>query len=71
MFGALAAGSKSGGYDSIEEAVTYMASLEKKTYIPIPENVAVYNQLFAEYQKLHDYFGREENQVMKNLKRRQ
>jgi len=70
MFGALAAGSKSGGYDSIEEAVAHMASLEKKTYIPIPENVQVYNQLFAEYQKLHDYFGRGSNQVMERLKRR-
>jgi len=70
MFGTLAAGSKFGGYDSIEESVTHMASLEKKTYIPIPENVAVYSQLFAEYQKLHNYFGRGSNQVMERLKRR-
>jgi len=48
-----------------------MASIEKKNYFPIPENVKAYNQLFTEYKKLHDYFGREENQVMKNLKRRQ
>ena len=70
MFGALAAGSKSGGYDSIEEAVAYMASCEKKTYLPIRENVEIYNRLFAEYQKLHDYFGRGINQVMERLKRR-
>ena len=70
MFGALAAGSKLGGYDSIEEAVACMASCEEKTYIPIPKNVEVYNRLFAEYQKLHDYFGRGENQVMENLKRK-
>jgi len=70
MFGALAAGSEAGGYDSIEEAVIHMASLEKKTYIPIPENVEVYNQLFTEYRKLHDYFGREGNQIMERLKRR-
>jgi len=70
MFGALAAGSKSGGYDSIEDAVEHMASLKKKTYLPIPENVKIYNQLFAEYQKLHDYFGRGINQVMERLKRR-
>lgn len=70
MFGAIAAGSESGGYDSIEDAVTYMASLEKKTYLPIPENVKVYHQLFAEYKKLHDYFGRGDNQVMERLKRR-
>ena len=70
MFGAIAAGSEAGGYDSIEDAVTHMASLEKKTYIPIPENVEVYNQLFVEYRKLHDYFGRGDNQVMERLKRR-
>lgn len=70
MFGAIVAGSEAGGYDSIEEAVTHMASIEKKTYLPIPENAKVYNQLFAEYQKLHDYFGRGSNQVMERLKRR-
>ena len=70
MFGAIAAGSEAGGYDSIEDAVTHMASLEKKTYLPIPENVEVYNQLFTEYRKLHDYFGRGSNQVMERLKRR-
>jgi L-ribulokinase len=68
MFGALAAGSEVGGYDSIEEAVTHMASIEKKTYLPLPENVKVYNQLFAEYKKLHDYFGRGDNQVMERLR---
>ena len=70
MFGALTAGSEAGGYDSIEEAVTHMASIEKKTYLPLPENVKVYNQLFAEYKKLHDYFGRGDNQVMERLRRR-
>lgn len=70
MFGAIAAGSEVGGYDSIKDAVTHMASIEKKTYLPIPENVKVYNQLFAEYKKLHDYFGRGDNQVMERLKRR-
>lgn len=70
MFGAIAAGSEAGGYDSIEDAVAHMASLEKKTYLPIPENVKVYNQLFAEYKKLNDYFGRGDNQVMERLRRR-
>jgi L-ribulokinase len=47
-----------------------MASLEKKTYLPIPENVEVYNQLFTEYRKLHDYFGLGDNQTMERLKRK-
>ena len=70
MFGAIAAGSEAGGYDSIEEAAAHMASCEEKTYLPIPKNVEIYNRLFAEYKQLHDYFGRGNNQVMDRLKRR-
>jgi L-ribulokinase len=29
----------------------------------------VYDKLFAEYVRLHDYFGRGENDVMKRLKK--
>ena len=68
MFGALAAGSDGGGYDSIEDAVARMASIEEKRYEPIPENVIIYNRLFDEFRKLHDYFGRGENPVMEFLK---
>jgi len=70
VFGSLVAGSKLGGYDSIKEAVDHMASCEKMTYIPIPKNVELYNQLFNEYKKLHDYFVRGNNQVMDRLKRK-
>jgi len=70
MFGAIAAGSEAGGYDYIEDAVIHMASLEKKIYLPIPENVKAYNQLFGEYRRLHDYFGRGDNQVMERLRKR-
>ena len=37
-------------------------------YRPIPENVAIYDQLYAEYSTLYDYFGRGENDVMKRLR---
>ena len=70
MFGTLAAESEDGGYKSIEDAVNHMASIEEKTYLPLPENVKIYNQLFAEYKKLHDYFGRGDNQVMERSRRR-
>jgi L-ribulokinase len=70
MFGAIAAGSEAGGYDSIKDAVEHMASLEKKSFIPIRKNKQVYNQLFTEYRKLYDYFGRWENQVMERLRRK-
>jgi L-ribulokinase len=68
MFGAVAAGKRRGGYDSIYEATRYMARLKDEVYRPIPENRMVYDQLYAEYVRLHDYFGRGENDVMKRLK---
>ena len=68
MFGAVAAGQAAGGYDSIYEAVQHMARLKDEVYKPIPENSKAYDKLFAEYLRLHDYFGRGENNVMKTLK---
>jgi L-ribulokinase len=69
MFGAVAAGSRAGGYDTIFEAAKHMAHLKDEKYTPIPENKAVYDRLFEEYGRLYDYFGRGENDVMKRLKR--
>jgi L-ribulokinase len=68
MFGAVAAGEAKGGYDSIVDAARKMARVRKETYKPIPENVEVYEKLYQEYSKLHDYFGRGQNDVMKQLK---
>ncbi|NJN83652.1 MAG: hypothetical protein HC802_16135, partial [Caldilineaceae bacterium] len=42
--------------------------LQEAVYRPIPENVAIYDRLYAEYKKLYDYFGRGENDVMKRLR---
>jgi len=69
MFGAVAAGRSTGGYDSIYDAAQKMARLKDEIFLPIPENQAVYEELYAEYLKLHDYFGRGANDVMKHLKR--
>ncbi|MCJ7724253.1 MAG: ribulokinase [Anaerolineales bacterium] len=69
MFGAVAAGKATGGYDTIYAAAQSMAHLKAETFKPIPENQKVYEKLFAEYLRLHDYFGRGENNVMKTLKR--
>jgi L-ribulokinase len=68
MFGAVAAGKENGGYDSIVDAAAKMARVREETYKPIPENVEIYEKLYQEYSKLHDYFGRGENDVMKHLK---
>jgi L-ribulokinase len=69
MFGAVAAGRAAGGYDSIFEAAQKMARLKDEVYMPILEHQIVYDQLYAEYLHLHDYFGRGENDIMKRLKR--
>lgn len=68
MFGAVAAGKKVGGYDSIVEAVENMARVKAESIKPIKENVEVYQKLYKEYSKLHDYFGRGSNDVMKRLR---
>jgi L-ribulokinase len=68
MHGAVAAGRSGGGYDTIAEAAGHMAHVQKLTYRPKAENHAIYNRLFNEYQTLHDYFGRGENDAMKRLK---
>lgn len=68
MHGAVAAGRTAGGYDSIFEAAKHMAGVQRSVYRPQPRNQGIYTRLFREYQKLHDYFGRGENDVMKRLK---
>ncbi len=68
MWGAVAAGRARGGYDSINDAAGKMARVKDRTFKPDPDAHAVYARLFAEYQKLHDYFGRGENDAMKTLK---
>jgi L-ribulokinase len=67
MFAALAAGASAGGYDSIDEAARCMAGVRAEVYRPDPAAHAVYERLYAEYVRLHDYFGRGENPVMKTL----
>jgi L-ribulokinase len=69
MHGAVAAGAAAGGYDSIVDASIKMARLRDEAYHPIAEHQRVYDQLFAEYVTLHDYFGRGANDVMKRLKK--
>ncbi len=69
MHGAVAAGRRAGGYDTIAEAAQKMAHLKEETFRPVAGHNAVYDQLYAEYVRLYDYFGRGQNDVMKTLKR--
>ena len=52
IFGAVAAGA--GELSAIQAAVT---ATREKVYYPIPENQAVYAELYEVYRTLHDAFG--------------
>lgn len=58
-----------GIYPDITAAADVMGRLKDEVVAPIPENQKVYDQLFAEYKTLYDYFGRGANDVMKRLKK--
>jgi len=68
MFAAVAAGREAGGYGDIYEAVKKMARIKRKMYKPNAKNNLIYEKIFAEYEILHDYFGRGANDVMKRLR---
>lgn len=68
ILGTLAAGKQNGGYDSAHEAITRMARLKDERYSPSASNHKTYSALYQEYIKLHDYFGRGDNKVMKQLR---
>ena len=57
-----------GAYSNIREAADSMGRSNQGVYQPNLERAAEYDALFAEYLKLHDYFGRGTNDVMKRLK---
>jgi len=64
IFGAVAAGV----YASPAAAIQTMSYVDPEPYWPNAANGAVYEELYQEYKRLHDYFGRGENNVMKRLK---
>jgi L-ribulokinase len=69
IFGAVAAGTERGGYASIMEAASRMTRVCQESYRPINEHSHVYDELYLEYNRLHELFGRGGCDVMKALKR--
>ncbi len=55
--GAVAAGPAAGGYQDFAAAQAAMCGIKAKTYVPRPENHAVYKKLYGLYSRLHDAFG--------------
>lgn len=68
IFAAVAAGTSDGGYNNVNDASSAMGKLRDIIYVPDAENNALYEELYKEYDLLHDYFGRGANDVMKRLK---
>jgi L-ribulokinase len=65
MHAALAAGV----YPDMHEAADRMVRPSRQTYHPNRKHKSVYDQLYAEYGRLHDHFGRDAHSAMKLLKR--
>ena len=57
VFGAVVAGAKAGGYDTVAAAQAKMTGLKPKVYKPDRKAHAVYDKLFKLYCQLHDAFG--------------
>lgn len=68
MWGAVAAGSTAGGYNSIAAAAKKMARARPGGFKPDAKRAKAYQALYQEYEALHDYFGRGGNDVMKRLR---
>jgi len=68
ILGAVAAGKERGGYDNFQDASRKMAHVKKEKFVPGLDNKKIYDEIYAEYLTLHDYFGRRGNDVMKRLK---
>ena len=65
---AVRAAVSAGIYSDIFKACEALAKPIKKIYRPSPANHAKYLKLYEEYKTLHDYFGKGQNNVMKNLR---
>jgi L-ribulokinase len=57
-----------GHYPDVRTAAAKMGRVERAVYTPDEAAAAVYDELFAEYTTLHDYFGRGANRVMRTLR---
>ena len=57
-----------GAYRDVLAASAHMGRVERGVYRPVAADADVYDRIFAEYQLLHDHFGRGGNDVMKRLR---
>jgi L-ribulokinase len=57
-----------GAYPDVPTAAAAMGIKRDDVYRPDPASADVYDELYAEYVRLHDYFGRGGNDVMHRLR---
>ena len=57
-----------GAYPDVASAAAAMGKLRRDVFVPDEARADAYDELFAEYRTLHDYFGRGANEVMHRLK---
>jgi L-ribulokinase len=57
-----------GAYPDVPAAAEVMGRIRRNVCRPDAARAAVYDELYAEYARLHDYFGRGANQVMHRLR---
>jgi L-ribulokinase len=57
-----------GVYPGVPAAAAAMGGKRAAAYAPAPASADVYDDLYAEYVRLHDYFGRGANPVMHRLR---
>jgi L-ribulokinase len=57
-----------GAYPDVPTAAAAMGRVQAGAYQPDPVSAEIYDQLYAEYVALHDYFGRGANGVMHRLR---
>ncbi len=72
IFGAVAAGKNSGGFDTVIEAQKRLCHFKSLRYKPEKGNGRIYDRLYKLYRQLHDSFGKGEttrsmDNVMKEL----
>lgn len=58
-----------GAYPDVHAAAAVMGKVRRAAYVPDETRAAAYDALFAEYTRLHDYFGRGGNDVLHRLRR--
>jgi len=57
-----------GAYPDVHAAAEAMGKVRRAVYVPDDRRAAAYDALYAEYQLLHDHFGRGGNDVLHRLR---